>query len=106
MLPTLVAKLSGRGQKSKKGERRGGKRAVPTHMTPCQLTTSEGPPVDNALIHDLSPGGAGIVSEQGFEPGSIVNVLLVNANHTFAVSVEYKVIRCTRSPAGTYFLGG
>jgi hypothetical protein len=106
MLPALVARLTGRVNKLPRDERRGSKRLVPMQITPCQLASTEAPPVGHALIHDLSPRGAGILAESGFEPGAVVSLLLVNANHTYSVSVEYEVIRCTRSPAGTFFMGG
>lgn len=106
MFPSLVAKFARHRLKPARVERRARKRVVPAQITPCQLTTSDGAPVDNALIQDLSANGAGIISEQGFAAGTIVDLLLVNANHTFAVSVEYEVLHCQQSPSGTFFLGG
>jgi c-di-GMP-binding flagellar brake protein YcgR len=106
MIPAIVARFARRPAKTARLERRARKRIIPTQITPCQFTTCEGEPVESALVHDLSADGAGILSEQGFEPGTIVHLLLVNANHTFALSLEFEVVRATRNPAGTYFLGG
>ena len=106
MGPSIATKLTGQVTRPVRSERRASKRHVPATLTPCQLTTSEGEPVDSALVHDLSTTGAGILTEQGIKPGSVVSLLLVNSNHTFALSVDYEVLRCTCSPAGTYFLGG
>lgn len=111
MVQSILTKLTalvqgGQAQGAPPVERRASKRHIPQQMTPCQLPGSTPATSHTALVHDLSLHGAGILSERAIEPGTIVQLLLVNASHTCAMTVEYEVLRCTRSPAGTYFLGG
>jgi hypothetical protein len=92
-------------RRSRPQERRAAKRLTPARVTPCTLTPPGGRPA-GARVHDLSVKGIGILAEQEHRPGTVLRVLLVNAAHVFAVSVEVEVVRCFRMVSGDYFVGG
>jgi hypothetical protein len=92
-------------RRSRPQERRAAKRLTPAHVTPCTLTPPGGRPA-GARVHDLSVKGIGILAEEKYRPGTVLRVLLVNAAHVFAVSVEVEVVRCFRMVSGDYFVGG
>jgi hypothetical protein len=106
MMPPILAKLTTFVGKRGRAERRAFRRLTPGHLTPCEVRIPgvEGP--RSAWVHNLSLRGAGILTDQEYPPGTRVALLLVNAAHTFALSVEMEVIRCFRVVNGDYFVGG
>jgi hypothetical protein len=85
-------------------ERRGATRLFPPQYTVCQLRRGGEPPA-NAVVHNLSVLGVGLVTDREYPPGSALQLLLVNASYTFAVALEMKVVRCF-AVGGRWFLGG
>jgi hypothetical protein len=106
MMPPILAKLT-RLVSTKRGriDRRAFRRLTPGHLTPCQVRPPGEPPRP-AWVHNLSLHGAGILADREYEPGTRLGLLLVNAAHTFALSVEMDVVRCFRVVSGDYFVGG
>jgi hypothetical protein len=106
MLLSFLARMSALVQRrSRPQERREVKRLAPGQVTPCTLAAPGGRPVA-AWVHNLSIKGIGILAEQEHRPGTVLRVLLVNAAHVFALSVEVEVVRCFRLVTGEYFVGG
>jgi hypothetical protein len=106
MLLSFLSRMSALVQRrSRPRERRAARRLAPGHVTPCNLTPPGGPPV-GAWVHNLSVKGIGILAEEEHRPGTVLRVLLVNAAHVFALSVEVEVVRCFRLVTGEYFVGG
>jgi hypothetical protein len=106
MMPTVLAKLSSLVTKRGRMERRAFRRLTPGHLTPCHVRAPGAEMHRPAWVHNLSPGGAGILTDQEFCPGTPLRVLLVNAAHTFALSMEFDVVRCFQVVNGDYFVGG
>jgi hypothetical protein len=105
MMPPILAKLSNLVGKRERAERRAFRRLTPGHLTPCQLRLSD-EETRPAWVHNLSPRGAGLLADRECPPGARVRILLVNAAHTFALSIEMDVVRCFRVVNGDYFVGG
>jgi hypothetical protein len=106
MLLSFLSRMSALVQRrSRPQERREVKRLAPGQVTPCTLTPPGGRPVA-AWVHNLSIKGIGILAEQEHRPGAVLRVLLVNAAHVFALSIDVEVVRCFRLVTGEYFVGG
>jgi len=107
MMPPILAKLT-RLVSTKRGrvDRRAFRRLTPGHLTPCHVRPPGEATARAAWVHNLSLRGAGILADREFEPGTRLGLLLVNAAHTFALSVDMEVIRCFRVVSGDYFVGG
>jgi hypothetical protein len=106
MLLSFLSRMSALVQRrSRPHERREVKRLAPGQVTPCTLTPPAGQSTP-AWVHNLSIKGIGILAEQEHRPGAVLRVLLVNAAHVFALSVEVEVVRCFRLVTGEYFVGG
>jgi hypothetical protein len=93
------------GGKRVRVERRAFRRLTPGHLTPCQVRPAGGEP-RAAWVHNLSLRGAGILTDREYPPGTRLGLLVVNAAHTFALSVQLDVVRCFRVVNGDYFVGG
>jgi hypothetical protein len=86
-------------------ERRRAKRHAPARLTPCVIRPAEGAETPG-WVHNLSVRGGGLLAGRPFAPGAVLTVLFINAAHTFALSVELRVVRCYRVVNGDYYLGG
>ena len=90
----------------RRAERRRARRVAPGQLTPCVIrpagSDEEGLP---GWVHNVSVRGAGLLSSRSFAPGDLLHVLFINAAHTFALSVEVRVVRGYRVVNGDYFLG-
>jgi hypothetical protein len=106
MMPPILAKLSSLVGKRGRAERRAFRRLSPGHLTPCHVQLPGTEPPRAAWVHNLSPLGAGILTDQEFSPGTQLRLLLVNAAHTFALQMEMDVVRCFRVVNGDFFVGG
>jgi hypothetical protein len=89
----------------RKTERRRAKRLSPPRLTPCKVRAADGVEAPG-WVHNLSVGGGGLLCGQPVPPGTMLTVLFVNAAHTFALSAEFRVVRCYRVVNGDYYLGG
>ena len=107
MMPPMLAKLT-RLVSSKRGrtDRRGFRRLPPGQLTPCQVRAPGDETTRAAWVHNLSLRGAGILADREFQPGTRLVLLLVNAAHTFALTVDMDEVRCFRVVSGDYFVGG
>lgn len=73
-------------------ERRASKRIVPVHRTLC-LIQSSGGAWTTAPVYNISSTGVAVQSEQGYAPGTVLRILLVNETHTFSLATELNVVR-------------
>jgi hypothetical protein len=106
MMPPILAKLITFTGKRGRVDRRASRRLTPGRLTPCEVRIRGVEEPRSAWVHNLSLRGAGILTEQEYLAGTRITVLLVNAAHTFAVSMEMEVVRCFRVVNGDYFVGG
>jgi PilZ domain len=105
MMSPILTKLSGLVGKRGRADRRTFRRLTPGHLTPCHVRVP-GNEQRSAWVHNLSLRGVGILADREFTPGTRLGLLLVNAAHTFALSVEMDVVRCFRVVNGDFFVGG
>jgi hypothetical protein len=106
MLLSFLARMTALVQRrARPAERRTAKRLAPSQVTPCNLTPPGGRPA-GGWVHNLSVKGIGILADQEHRPGTLLRVLVVNAAHVYALSVEVEVVRCFRLVTGEYFIGG
>jgi PilZ domain len=106
MKSQIRSKLWSLVQRRLQVERRRVKRLVPSRRTFCQF---QGPGDELATagsVQDLSLKGAGILAPRNYPPGTSLHLLLVNAAHTFSLTVDLTVIRSSRAANGQYFLAG
>ena len=106
MLPPLINKIALLMQKRPRVERRGAKRLSPSAMTPCQIRPTGGDKQYAAWIHNLSKSGVGLLTATEIPPGTLLQILIVNAAHTAALTSEVKIVRCTRVVSRDFLLGG
>jgi hypothetical protein len=106
MLPLLASKLSALLQRRKRLERRAAKRLFPAQLTPCLLRPSAETTPRNGWLHNLSVRGLGVLSDQPYDVGSRLQVQIVNASHTFSLTVDWTVVRCRRTISGAFLAGG
>lgn len=106
MMPPLLAKLSGLVSRRGRPERRAVRRLTPGALTPCQFNLPGEGGSRPAWVHNMSSRGAGILAAADYPPGTPLHLLLVNAAHTFAVTIEMTVVRSYRATNGNFFLGG
>jgi hypothetical protein len=106
MFPQLTAKLTALVRKRKRLERRAAKRMFPSDLTPCLVRAPGDAEPRAAWLHNLSVRGLGLLTDRGYEPGTRLQVRIVNASHTFCLGVELTVVRGRRILSGDYFLGG
>ena len=93
------------GASRKPSERRRAKRLAPARLTPCKIRAADGGETPG-WVHNLSVGGGGLLASHPVAPGAVLTVLFFNAAHTFALSTEFRVVRCYRVVNGDYYLGG
>jgi hypothetical protein len=106
MLLSFLARMTALVQRRQRpAERRAAKRLAPGQVTPCTLTAPGGQPV-GGWVHNISVKGIGILVEQEHQPGTLLRVLVVNAAHVFALSIDVEVVRCFRLVTGEHFIGG
>jgi len=106
MLLSFLARMTALVQRRARPlERRAARRLAPAQVTPCTLTTPGGAP-SGGWVHNLSVKGIGILADQEHRPGTRLRVLIFNAAHVFALSVEVDVVRCIRLVTGEHFIGG
>ncbi len=105
MYPPILEKLTALVGLRSRSERRIAKRLFPGAMTPCEIQRGDGAR-QSAWLHNLSLSGAGLLVDEEYLPGTLVRLLVVNAAHTFALTVELRVVRCQRIVNGDYFIGG
>jgi hypothetical protein len=106
MVPPILTKLSNLVGKRGRSERRAYRRLTPGHLTPCHVRLSGTETTRSAWVHNLSLRGAGILTDEEYPPGTRVTMLLVNAAHTFALTVDMEIVRSFRVVNGDYFCGG
>jgi hypothetical protein len=106
MMPPILAKLITFPGKRGRVDRRASRRLTPGHLTPCEVRIPGVEEPRSAWVHNLSLRGVGILTEQEYPAGTRLKVLLVNAAHTFALSMEMEVVRSFRVVNGDYFAGG
>jgi hypothetical protein len=70
------------------------------------LTHPEEPASIEALLQNLSLTGAGLLLDRPLAEGACMDLLMVNADHIRALTLEMTVIRCVRIYTGQYFVGG
>jgi hypothetical protein len=102
----ILARIASLVRRRVKNSRRQVKRLPPAQPTLCVIRQHGQPEPANATIQNLSSKGAGLLADREYRPGTVINLLLVNAAHTFALAVDLKVVRCFRTAGGDYFLGG
>jgi hypothetical protein len=103
---SLRGRLSALVQRRLQVERRGSKRVAPAQRMVCLLSKPGESEQTGSVVQNLSIKGIGLQSERGYEPGEVLHALLVNAAHTFSVSVELRVSRCSHLTEKRYFVAG
>jgi hypothetical protein len=106
MTLSLRKKLSVFVQRRLQVERRSQKRVVPIQRTLCLLQAPGEDQRATTVVQNLSLKGVGILADREHAPGTVLQVLLVNAWHTFAVKRDLKVVRCFRVNGQQFFLAG
>jgi hypothetical protein len=86
-------------------ERREARRMIPGSLTPCLLRAEGASGKCTGWVHNLSVQGLGLLTEQDYPAGTVLQVLLINAGHTFAVAVETVVVRSYPIYNGDYYVG-
>jgi PilZ domain-containing protein len=106
MLLSFLARMTALVQRrARPAERRKAKRLAPGQATPCTLAVPGGQP-SGGWVHNISVKGVGLLADQEHRPGTLLRVLIVNAAHVYALSVEVEVVRCFRLVTGEHFIGG
>jgi hypothetical protein len=105
MLSPILAKLTSLVQKRRREERRQVKRMSPQHLVSCQIKLPGHPNDLPARVDNLSIRGIGILTTEATVPCSTIQVVLINAPHTFALTVDVEVMHCSSVVNGDYFLG-
>ena len=106
MLPPLLNKIAAFMHKRPRVERRGAKRESPCALTPCQIRRVGDSTPSAAWIHNLSRTGVSFICDLECQPGTLLQIVIINAAHTFSLAGEIKVVRCSRFISGKYLLGG
>jgi hypothetical protein len=105
MLPPLLAQLTSLVKKRRREERRHCKRRSLGQLVSCQIQL---PGCDHDLparVDNLSDNGIGILTSAAPRLYSTMQIVLINAPHTYALTVEVEVIHCSSVVSGDYFLG-
>src|ERR1700730_2337101 len=92
MLPPILHKIAALVQRRPRPERRGAKRLTPTSLTTCQTRRAGEDKPHAAWIHNLSKTGVGVLTATEFPPGTMIQIVIINAAHTFALSGEVQVV--------------
>jgi hypothetical protein len=106
MLPPILHKIAALVRRRPREERRGAKRLTPAALTSCQICKTGDNQAYPAWIHNLSKTGVGVLTATQFPPGTRIQIVIINAAHTFALTGEVVVVRCSRVVSGNYLLGG
>jgi hypothetical protein len=106
MASPLLSNLASLLHRRVHAERRENRRAPAGHRTACLVRGPVDAPTASALVHNLSAKGAGILVDRQYQPGSRVQLLLINSASTCALTVDMKVVHCGRAAAGRYLIGG
>jgi hypothetical protein len=105
MLPPILAKLTTLVQKRRREERRLSKRMSPAQQVSCQIRLPGSHAELPARVDNLSVRGIGILASEAPQLRTTLQVLLINAPHTFALTVDVEVVHCASVVNGDYFLG-
>jgi hypothetical protein len=105
MLPPILAKLTSLVQKRRREERRLSKRMSPSQPVSCQIKMPGHTDDLPARVDNLSCCGIGILTSEASQPRSTMRVVLINAPHTFALTVDVEVMHCSSVVNGDFFLG-
>jgi hypothetical protein len=106
MLPPLLHRIAALMTNRPRVERRGAKRETPGALTPCQIRRVGDSTSSAAWIQDLSKTGVGFLCSLECQPGTMLQIVIINAAHTFSLSGEIRVVRCSRAIHGKFILGG
>jgi hypothetical protein len=87
-------------------DRRAAIRCSPFRMTPCYITSASEGLEAAAWVYNLSSNGVGIVGGPWIAPGTVVQVELINAGHTYVLTLEMEVMRVEAASSGGHYLGG
>src|SRR5216683_1195272 len=87
-------------------DRRAAIRCSPFRMTPCYITSVAEGLEAAAWVYNLSSNGVGIVGGPWIAPGTVVQVELINAGHTYVLALEMEVTRAEAASTGGHYLGG
>jgi hypothetical protein len=82
-------------QRRRQMERRGSKRIAPVHRTLC-LIHFPGAEQTTALVQNISCQGLALQADQGYSPGALLHLLLINEAHTASLNVDLHVVRSLR----------
>ncbi len=91
---------------SRRRVRRAAIRCAPFRLTPCYLSAPAQGISASAWVYNISAVGAGILGSPWIAPDTILTVELINAGHTYALSVEMQVTRIEAVKTGNHYLGG
>jgi hypothetical protein len=105
MLPPILAKLTSLVQKRRREERRQVRRMAPSQLVSCQIKLPGHPEERPARVDNLSVRGIGLLTTEALLPRSTLQVVLINAPHTFSLTVAVEVIHCSSVVNGDYYLG-
>jgi hypothetical protein len=90
---------------SRRTDRRAAIRCSPFRITPCYITTTP-ELVASAWVYNLSSQGVGIVGAPSIPVGSVVELELINAGHTYVLALSMQVTRVEKASSGGHYLGG
>jgi hypothetical protein len=105
MLPPILAKLTSLVQKRRREERRLTRRLSLGQSVRCQIRFPGVRRELPARVDNLSVSGVGILASEAIRPRSTLQIVLINAPHTFSLTVGVEVVRCCGAVNGDYFLG-
>jgi hypothetical protein len=105
MLSPILTKLTSLAQKRRRDERRRAKRTYANQLVSCQIQLPGHPDELSARVDNLSIRGIGILTTEATLPRSTMRIVLINAPHTFALTVDVEVVHCSSVVNGDYFLG-
>ena len=91
---------------SRRRECRASVRCSPFRLTPCYLSSPAQGIGTSAWVYNLSALGVGIIGSPWIAPDTVLTVDLINAGHTYVVSVEMQVTRIEKVKSGGHYLGG
>jgi hypothetical protein len=106
MLKPLRGSAVTKDGSSRRKVRRASVRCAPFRLTPCYLSSPAQGIATSAWVYNISAVGAGILGSPWIAPDTIVTVELINAGHTYALSVEMQVTRIEAAKTGNHYLGG
>src|SRR6266567_4662781 len=93
-----------RNGSSRRKVRRAAVRCAPFRLTPCYLSAPAQGIGTWAWVYNISAVGAGIIGSPWIAADTIVTVELINAGHTYVLSVEMQVTRIEAVKTGSHYL--